>query len=126
MPRKIFFGLAVLVPALIGLAALRYHDALWALAIVLPIIGLGIRDMLQTRHSLLRVYPVIGHGRYFMEFVRPEIQQYFVESNTDGMPFSRELRSLVYQRAKGERDTVPFGTQQDVDAIGYEWMTHSM
>jgi glutamate synthase domain-containing protein 2 len=82
--------------------------------------------MLQTRHSLLRVYPVIGHGRYFMEFIRPEIQQYFVESNTDGMPFSRELRSLVYQRAKGERDTVPFGTQHDVDAVGYEWMTHSM
>jgi glutamate synthase domain-containing protein 2 len=126
MARKVFFWLAVLAPALIGVLGTRQRGALWALAIVLPLIGLGIRDMLQTRHSLLRVYPVIGHARYFMEWVRPEIQQYFVETNTDGMPFSREFRSVIYQRAKGQSDTVPFGTQRDVDAVGYEWLTHSM
>jgi glutamate synthase domain-containing protein 2 len=126
MARKVFVCLAILAPALIGLLALRYRDALWALLIALPLIGLGIRDMLQTRHSLLRVYPVVGHGRYFMEWIRPEIQQYFVETNTDGMPFNREFRSVIYQRAKGERDTMPFGTQRDVDAVGYEWLTHSM
>ncbi|MDP6384656.1 MAG: FMN-binding glutamate synthase family protein, partial [Planctomycetota bacterium] len=86
----------------------------------------ALYDVTQTRRAILRNYPVIGHGRYLMEAIRPEVNQYFVESNTDGKPFSRELRSVVYQRAKGERDTVPFGTQSDVYAVGYEWLTHSL
>ena len=95
-------------------------------AVVGPLIALGVHDVLQTKHSLQRVYPIIGHGRALMEELRPEIQHYFVESNVDGMPFSREMRSAIYQRAKGQIDTLPFGTQRDVDRDGYEWMSHSM
>ena len=82
--------------------------------------------MYQVKHSINRNFPVLGHLRYFFEFIRPEIYQYFVESDTDGVPFDRDQRSLVYQRAKDVRDTVPFGTKQDVYETGYEWVNHSL
>jgi len=88
--------------------------------------GLGLRDVRQRRHSVLRNYPVIGHIRFLLEFIRPEIRQYFIESDHEAAPFSRQQRSLVYQRAKGDGDKRPFGTQLDVHAIGYEWINHSM
>ena len=97
------------------------------LALVLAALaGLGWRDVRQTRHAILRNYPVIGHLRFLLEFIRPEIRQYFVESDHEQAPFSRQQRSLVYQRAKGEPDKRPFGTQLDVHAAGYEWLNHSM
>ncbi len=82
--------------------------------------------MLQKNQAIRRNFPVIGNLRYFMEHIRPEINQYFVESNTSGTPFNRLDRSLVYQRAKGELDTIPFGTQKNVYEVGYEWVTHSI
>jgi len=88
--------------------------------------GLGWRDTLQTHHSVLRNYPVIGHLRFLLEFIRPEMRQYFIESDNEAAPFSRQQRSLVYQRAKGDPDKRPFGTQMDVGAVGYEWINHSM
>lgn len=91
-----------------------------------PLILIGFMDMFQTSHTIRRNFPVIGNLRYFMEMVRPEINQYFVESNTSGTPFNRLDRSLVYQRAKGELDTLPFGTQKNVYEVGYEWVTHSL
>jgi glutamate synthase domain-containing protein 2 len=87
---------------------------------------LGWRDTRQTRHSVLRNYPVIGHMRYLFEYIRPEIRQYFIEPDNEAAPFSRQQRSLVYQRAKVDSDKRPFGTQQDVQAHGYEWINHSM
>ncbi len=87
---------------------------------------LGLHDLLQRSHSLLRNYPVIGHGRYLMEEIRPELRQYFVESNTEGRPFDRETRDLVYDRAKGNHGEEPFGTQRDVNAVGYEFVAHSL
>ena len=87
---------------------------------------LGARDIRQSRHSVLRNYPVIGHLRFLLEYVRPEIRQYFIEGDSEAAPFSRQQRSLVYQRAKGEPDKRPFGTQMDVGAIGYEWINHSL
>ena len=75
---------------------------------------------------MLRNYPVIGHLRFLLEFVRLEVRQYFIESDNEATPFSRMQRSLVYQRAKGESDKRPFGTQLDVQAAGYEWINHSM
>ena len=87
---------------------------------------LGYYDLKQTKRSILRNYPVIGHFRYLFEYIRPEIRQYFVESDAEATPFSRSQRSLVYQRAKGESDKRPFGTQLDVKAIGYEWINHSI
>lgn len=87
---------------------------------------LGLRDVRQRRHAVIRNYPVIGHIRYLLEFIRPEIRQYFIESDREAVPFSRQQRSLVYQRAKGDPDKRPFGTQLDVHAVGYEWINHSM
>jgi glutamate synthase domain-containing protein 2 len=90
------------------------------------LVGLGWRDSLQGRHSILRNYPVIGHLRFLLEFVRPELRQYFLEADNEAAPFSRQQRSLVYQRAKGDPDKRPFGTQLDVHAGGYEWINHSI
>jgi len=87
---------------------------------------LGLRDVRQARHSVLRNYPVIGHLRFLLEYVRPEIRQYFIEGDNEAAPFSRAQRSLVYQRAKGDSDKRPFGTQIDVGANGYEWINHSL
>jgi glutamate synthase domain-containing protein 2 len=98
----------------------------WALLAAVPLIALGAVDLLQTRQAVRRNFPVIGHFRYLLELVRPEINQYFIESNSDGRPFSRNDRSIVYQRAKGQLDTLPFGTQRDVYAAGYEWINHSL
>jgi len=99
---------------------------LWSLVIVAPVLLLGFIDFFQTRQAIRRNYPILGRVRYMFEKIRPEINQYFVESNSSGRPFSREKRSVVYQRAKGELDTLPFGTQMDVYAPGYEWMHHSL
>jgi glutamate synthase domain-containing protein 2 len=88
--------------------------------------ALGLRDVMQTRHSVLRNYPVIGHVRFLLEYIRPEMRQYFIESDNEAAPFSRQQRSLVYQRSKGEQDKRPFGTQMDVGATGYEWINHSL
>jgi glutamate synthase domain-containing protein 2 len=90
------------------------------------LVGLGWRDTTQNRHSVLRNYPIIGHLRFLLEFIRPEMRQYFIESDSEAAPFSRSQRSLVYQRAKGDADNRPFGTQLDVKAPGYEWINHSI
>jgi glutamate synthase domain-containing protein 2 len=87
---------------------------------------LGWNDLRQTSRAVLRNYPVIGHLRYLLEFIRPEIRQYFIESDAEAAPFSRQQRSLVYQRAKGESDKRAFGTHKEVLAAGYEWISHSV
>lgn len=125
--RQKFVLIATFVTAaILGLSLLLSLNWLWAFVVVGPIVLLGLYDMLQTRQSILRLYPVLGHFRYILESVRPEIQQYFVENETDGTPIPREFRSLIYQRAKGDRDTRPFGTIFDVNRPGYEWVNHSM
>ena len=88
--------------------------------------ALGVRDFMQTKRSVLRNYPMIGHMRFLLEYIRPEIRQYFFESDSEAVPFSRQQRAIVYQRAKGELDKRPFGTQIDTYADGYEWITHSI
>ena len=97
----------------------------WAV-IALAVAGVGVHDLVQQRHSILRNYPILGHLRFLFEYVRPELRQYLFESDTDGMPFSRQQRAIVYQRAKKELDKRPFGTQQDVYGAGYEWINHSL
>ncbi|MCM2349291.1 MAG: FMN-binding glutamate synthase family protein [Bacteriovoracaceae bacterium] len=96
------------------------------LLITLPLFIIGLKDLSQKRHTIRRNFPVLGHFRYLFERIRPEINQYFIESNTDGVPFSREERSLVYQRSKRVTDTLPFGTQRDVYEVGHEYVVHSM
>ena len=104
----------------------------WSGWFILPFLGfavlagMGIYDITQTKHSILRNYPVLGHMRFFFEGIRPEIRQYLIESDQDEEPFSRDDRSLVYQRAKGQEDARPFGTRQRVYDAGYSWITHSV
>lgn len=91
-----------------------------------PLALIGIYDLLQRRHTLLRNYPVVGHLRWQLEAIRPQVQQYFVEPDTEGRPFNRNERALVYQRAKNELDKQPFGTELDVYTAGFEWINHSI
>ncbi|MGV3725543.1 FMN-binding glutamate synthase family protein [Hydrogenophaga sp.] len=88
--------------------------------------AVGVWDVRQTKSSVLRNYPVIGHLRFMLEKIRPEIRQYFLENDTEATPFSRSQRSLAYARAKGETDKRPFGSQLDMNADGHEWLNHSM
>ena len=123
--RQIFVSLSILFSALLIFWAYFWIDALFGFLLVGPLIYMGIQDILQTRQSVKRNFPVIGRLRYFFEMIRPEIQQYFVESDVDGAPINRNERSVIYQRSKKQIDTTPFGTQLNVYAEGYEWMTHS-
>ncbi len=98
----------------------------WISLLLLGFVILGLCDIRQARHAIRRNYPILGHFRYLLESVRPEINQYFVESNTNGMPFNREIRSIVYQRAKKQNDAIGFGTRHDVYASGHECISHTM
>jgi len=94
--------------------------------LVAILLCLGIYDVLQPSHSILRNYPVLGHVRFLLEDVGPELRQYIVEHNLEGRPFNRDQRSLLYRRSKGLLDKKAFGTEQDVYAEGYRWITHSL
>jgi glutamate synthase domain-containing protein 2 len=118
----IIFGLTYPLAWLPDIRALLFA----AFVICIVLVGLGIWDMIQPNHSLKRNYPILANLRFFLEKIRPEIRQYFLESETDGTPFNRAKRSVVYQRAKGQLDKRPFGTQQDIYAGNFEWINHSL
>ena len=118
--------LSITVLVLVFGISLVWTPILWLLLLIGPLMLLGVYDILQTRHSITRNFPVAGRMRFFMERLRPGIYQYFVESDTGGRPFSRINRSLIYQRAKAVDDTVPFGTQLNVYDSGYSWLNHSI
>lgn len=125
MRRQWYLGFGIiLLLCLLGLVMI-HHD-LWMLVILIPLVFLWIYDKTQTQHSLLRNFPVLGHIRFIFEFIRPEIQQYFIADDLSEKPYNRETRTIIYQRAKNVRDTVPFGTEHDVRAVGYEWILHSL
>ncbi|KQP12006.1 glutamate synthase [Pseudorhodoferax sp. Leaf267] len=123
------FGLCILglcASLVTAVVAPHLWTAWLALVLFAALTATGVHDLRQTRHAILRNYPVIGHMRFLLEFIRPEMRQYFIESDTEAAPFSRAQRSLVYQRAKGDPDNRPFGTHLDVSQLGYEWINHSM
>ncbi len=124
--RKQFINLSIFIVIAIGVTAYFWLPILWSLIIVAPLILMGVMDITQTHQTLRRNYPVLGAGRYIMEDLRPKIYQYFIESETDGAPINRMYRSVVYQRAKKQRDTTPFGTKMNVYDPGYEWANHSI
>jgi glutamate synthase domain-containing protein 2 len=99
---------------------------LWGLTVLGPLLLLGLWDITQTRHSVLRNHPILGHFRFLLEDLGPEIHQYFVESNTGGRPFDRDERSLAYERAKDTIEEKPFGTEIDVYEPGFLWINHSI
>jgi glutamate synthase domain-containing protein 2 len=120
------FVLCILL-TLAGLATLMVWEGGWILVVIFGLLTLlGVVDLAQSHHSIQRNYPVIGHIRWMVEFVRPEIRQYLIESDQEAAPFSRSQRALVYQRAKGEQGERPFGTLLDVYRDGYEYIAHSM
>lgn len=115
--------IAVLAILLLGLI----NSYFWlGFIFVAPIIFIGLLDMIQKKQTIRRNFPVVGNFRYMLEKVRPEIMQYFVETDTEGKPINRLFRSVIYQRAKNETSTSPFGTQWDVYRPGYEWIEHSI
>jgi glutamate synthase domain-containing protein 2 len=124
--RQKFVIIAVLAPVLTWAIGLYWPPVHWLFLVIIPLLLIGVVDYFQKKHTVRRLYPVVGHFRYAFESIRKEIQQYFVESDTNGMPVSREFRSLIYQRAKGARDTRPFGTVFEVNRDGYEWVNHSL
>ncbi|UTI66301.1 FMN-binding glutamate synthase family protein [Paraconexibacter antarcticus] len=124
-----FSGLALAVLLFAGALAeaLTGGGAGWdVLAVVTgALVAVGVYDLGQRRHSILRNYPLLGHARFAMEAIRPELQQYFIERNYDGRPYDRDTRTAIYERAKGLKDEQAFGTERDVSAPGYEWLLHS-
>ena len=129
-PRFIVLTICAVVTALLLGIGIVDHKVFDLVVIPILIFGaltlLGIRDLTQKSHAVLRNYPISAHLRFLLEEIRPEMRQYFFESEKDGMPFSRDTRAVVYQRAKMVLDKRPFGTQEDVYREGYEWMHHSM
>jgi glutamate synthase domain-containing protein 2 len=125
--RREFIAFSILTPILvIAIGLFLWKPMYWVLIVLIPIILLGIYDMTQPKHSLMRTFPILGRGRYIMEALRPKMYQYFIESDLNGRPFNRINRSIIYQRAKQVLDTAPYGTQLDVYSEGYEWMHHSI
>src|SRR5258707_13630293 len=129
-PRFVVYTLSILITAALLLTILAYPSAFGLAVVPLAVFAgltiLGTHDLIQTRHAVLRNYPISAHLRFLLEEIRPEMRQYFFEGEKDGTPFSRDKRAVVYQRAKMVLDKRPFGTQYDVYAEGFEWLRHSM
>jgi glutamate synthase domain-containing protein 2 len=124
--RFFVIGVLAFLGAVATLAATIGGPGWWFfLAVIVVLLAVGVYDLLQKKHSILRNYPVLGHIRFLLEEVRPELQQYFIERNFDGRPFDRNTRSSIYQRAKGVKEEQPFGTERDLYAVGYEYLVHS-
>nr|WP_228704340.1 FMN-binding glutamate synthase family protein [Marinobacter daqiaonensis] len=117
--------------SIVGLVAALPLAILWPPVWVLVVLFgaltvLGTWDLVQRKRTVSRIYPILAHFRYFLESIGPEIRQYFIQSDLEALPFSREQRSVVYQRAKDVLDKRPFGSLLDMSSEGYEWMYHSI
>jgi glutamate synthase domain-containing protein 2 len=124
--RHLYYLICFVGFSVIGLGTFLFSfHFLHFLYVLVPYALIGFYDI-TSKHNVLRNYPFIGHLRYMFEFIRPEIQQYFVATNLSGRPFSREQRSVVYQRAKRVIDSHPFGTEHDIDEPGYNFAAHSL
>src|ERR1700744_2760403 len=124
--RKLCIYSMLTVLVVIASWSIIWRPALWLFVFLGPVFIWAVHDLLQKKHTILRNYPIIGRLRFVMEDLRPKIYQYFIESDTNGTPFNRQNRSVIYQRAKMVNDTRPFGTELDVYQNGYEWLNHSI
>ncbi|MBC8644725.1 FMN-binding glutamate synthase family protein [Flavobacterium lindanitolerans] len=124
--RKAFVVLSITVLAIIGIMTYINWKASFLLLIFIPLIIMGLYDMFQSKKTIRRNFPLVGRMRYLLESLGPGVRQYFIEKDTDGKPFNRLERSLVYQRSKKETDSNPFGTQLDIYEVGYQWINHSI
>ncbi|WP_434031144.1 FMN-binding glutamate synthase family protein [[Pseudomonas] boreopolis] len=126
MHRYLALAISLSMWCLSAVLAVRWPDWWWGVAVFGALVALGCWDLRQRRSTLRRNYPILAHFRYGLESIGPEIRQYFVQSDIDEVPFSRQQRSLVYQRAKQEMDVVPFGTLRSAYEVDYEWINHSL
>ncbi|PHQ71519.1 MAG: FMN-binding glutamate synthase family protein [Sneathiella sp.] len=126
MARNIFYAISIGGVVLIGLFQFFWPPITWLLLVLVPYILLGLYDMNFTIHNVLRNYPVIGHMRYALDSISPEIRQYFIETNESGRPYNRQQRNLIAARANGGLQTQPFGTQWDILDVGYQRANHSL
>jgi glutamate synthase domain-containing protein 2 len=124
-----YFVFQVTVALTLACAWLGFVVGPWwwtPLVVLAPLALVGVHDLVQRRHAILRNYPIIGHIRFILEAVRPELRQYLIEDDRDPVPYSRDHRALVYRRAKNVQDAQPLGTVKDVNAVGYGWISHSI
>ena len=127
LPQRLWAWAICVLLALASFGLTLLHPLWWLPAAVFTALALvGWVDFTQPVQAIRRNYPVLSHFRFFFEFIRPEIRQYFIEADTEELPFSRAQRAIVYQRAKGVSDKRPFGTQINVYAPHYEWINHSI
>lgn len=127
LPARYFFFVGCAFVFLVTLPWSLVHAPVFVVAVVSGVLtGIGIWDVTQSKQAIRRNYPILAHMRFFLEFIRPEIRQYFLESDTEKIPFSRAQRSLVYQRSKNVIDKRAYGTQLDVYEAHYEWINHSL
>lgn len=125
MRRQWYIGFGIVLLTLLFVTVLLHDTVLFLIALI-PLFVLWMYDLIQKKHTILRNFPVLGHIRYLLEFIRPEIQQYFIADDEEELPFNRETRTLVYERSKNIRDTIPFGTERDILKVGYTWALHSL
>ena len=125
--QKWFWIITVIVNPVTAFISYQYWaPGFWIVGVLSLYTVVGLYDLFFSRHTLNRLYPVAAYCRYALEYIRPEIRQYFIASNTDELPFSREARNLVYRRAQNLDDTMPFGTESDIKATGYDGAAHSI
>jgi len=125
--RKLILSIMIVINLIIVSFGFIFTSSwFWLLIIPFPLLLIALYHSFQTKHAILRNYPLVGYFRYIFESIRPELRQYFWESDMDGRPFNRRQRSIVYQRAKNQRETVAFGMQTDPQAVGNEWAAHSV
>src|SRR5690554_880218 len=124
--RDLFLNVGIPLVVFLLILTGFYPGLIWLTLIVVILFGIGVYNLMQDRHAILKNFPVLGYFRYFFEFISPELQQYFIERNTDGKPFSRNLRSVAYQRSKNIESTTAFGTQLEINHRDYEGMRHSL
>lgn len=125
MWQKHFYFFSFLILLVILSVSFIWPNALFLFILIVPLAFLGIKDSF-SHNNVLYNYPVIGHIRYIMEFISPEIRQYFLENDKDGRPFNRQQRDLVKNRARGADGIHAFGTEQDLMSSGYNFLLHSM
>ncbi len=124
--RKAFIVFAITSLAIIGILSYVNIRFLLLLVIIVPLLLMGFYDMYQSKHTIRKNFPLLGRMRYLLEELGPEMRQYFIETDTEGKPFNRLERSMIYQRSKHVSSNQPFGTQLNVYNTGYEWINHSM
>ncbi len=124
--RNLFYAIGIPLVILFLILGYFYPGAYWVFIVLGPLFLIGIYDVVQKKHTILRNFPILGHIRFMFEFIAPEIKQYFVEREEDGRPIPRNERNVIYQRAKSVDDTHPFGTQLDINNGSYEGLRHSI